>query len=68
VGGRYLLWSAIGLPIMIAVGPENFRAFLGGAHEMDQHFAKAPIPRICRRSSGWSVIGTASSAAIRRAR
>ena len=43
VGGRYSLWSAIGLPIMIAIGPENFRAFLGGAHEMDQHFAKAPI-------------------------
>jgi len=42
VGGRYSLWSAIGLPIMIAVGPENFRAFLGGAHEMDLHFAKAP--------------------------
>ena len=43
VGGRYSLWSAIGLPIMIAVGPENFRAFLGGAHEMDKHFAKTPL-------------------------
>ncbi|MGE0280658.1 MAG: glucose-6-phosphate isomerase [Rhizobiaceae bacterium] len=42
VGGRYSLWSAIGLPIMLAIGPEDFRAFLGGAHEMDQHFAKAP--------------------------
>jgi glucose-6-phosphate isomerase len=41
VGGRYSLWSAIGLPVMIAVGPENFRDFLGGAHEMDRHFAKA---------------------------
>jgi glucose-6-phosphate isomerase len=42
VGGRYSLWSAIGLPVMIAVGPENFRAFLAGAHEMDAHFASAP--------------------------
>jgi glucose-6-phosphate isomerase len=42
VGGRYSLWSAIGLPIMLAIGPEDFRAFLGGAHKMDQHFAKAP--------------------------
>ena len=41
VGGRYSLWSAIGLPIMIAIGPENFRAFLDGAHEMDNHFATA---------------------------
>ncbi|MDW6025268.1 glucose-6-phosphate isomerase [Mesorhizobium sp. BAC0120] len=41
VGGRYSLWSAIGLPIMIAIGPRNFRAFLDGAHEMDNHFATA---------------------------
>jgi glucose-6-phosphate isomerase len=43
VGGRYSLWSAIGLPIMIAVGPKNFRDFLAGAHEMDQHFKTAPL-------------------------
>jgi len=43
VGGRYSLWSAIGLPIAIAVGSENFRALLDGAHAMDQHFAKAPL-------------------------
>jgi glucose-6-phosphate isomerase len=42
VGGRYSLWSAIGLPIMVAVGPDNFRAFLDGAHAMDQHFVSAP--------------------------
>ena len=42
VGGRYSLWGAIGLPIMIAVGPENFRAFLAGAHAMDEHFRTAP--------------------------
>jgi glucose-6-phosphate isomerase len=43
VGGRYSLWGAIGLPIMISVGPENFRAFLAGAHEMDQHFRNTPL-------------------------
>ena len=43
VGGRYSLWSAIGLPIMIAIGPEHFRDFLAGAHEMDRHFATAPL-------------------------
>ncbi len=43
VGGRYSLWSAIGLPIAIAVGPANFRALLDGAHAMDRHFAEAPL-------------------------
>jgi glucose-6-phosphate isomerase len=43
VGGRYSLWSAIGLPIMIAIGPEKFRAFLAGAHAMDEHFRTAPL-------------------------
>ena len=43
VGGRYSLWSAIGLPIAIAIGSENFRALLAGAHAMDQHFASAPL-------------------------
>lgn len=42
VGGRYSLWSAIGLPIMLAVGPANFRAFLGGAYTMDRHFQSKP--------------------------
>jgi glucose-6-phosphate isomerase len=42
VGGRYSLWSAIGLPIALAVGAENFRALLAGAHAMDEHFAHAP--------------------------
>ena len=44
VGGRYSLWSAIGLPIAIAIGAANFRALLAGAHAMDQHFATAPLP------------------------
>ncbi|WP_411970177.1 glucose-6-phosphate isomerase [Mesorhizobium sp. BH1-1-4] len=43
VGGRYSLWGAIGLPVMIAIGPRNFRAFLDGAHEMDEHFRTAPL-------------------------
>jgi|JI10StandDraft_1071094.scaffolds.fasta_scaffold17715_8 glucose-6-phosphate isomerase len=43
VGGRYSLWSAIGLPVAIAIGAENFRAFLAGAHAMDLHFADAPL-------------------------
>ncbi len=42
VGGRYSLWSAIGLPVMIAVGPDDFRDFLAGAHAMDVHFRTAP--------------------------
>ncbi len=41
VGGRYSLCSAIGLPVMIAIGPENFDALLDGAHAMDQHFLNA---------------------------
>jgi glucose-6-phosphate isomerase len=43
VGGRYSLWSAIGLPLAIAIGPEGFRQLLAGAHEMDQHFCNAPL-------------------------
>ncbi|MES2401198.1 MAG: glucose-6-phosphate isomerase [Pseudomonadota bacterium] len=43
VGGRYSLWSAIGLPIAMAIGSEGFRAFLAGAHEMDEHFRTAPL-------------------------
>jgi glucose-6-phosphate isomerase len=43
VGGRYSLWSVIGLPIAIAVGADNFRALLAGAHAMDQHFASTPL-------------------------
>jgi glucose-6-phosphate isomerase len=45
VGGRYSLWSAIGLPIAIAIGAENFRALLAGAHAMDEHFAAEPVER-----------------------
>ena len=45
VGGRYSMDSAIGLSTMLAVGSENFRALLGGFHEMDEHFRTAPFAR-----------------------
>ncbi len=43
VGGRYSMWSAIGLPIAIALGADRFRALLAGAHAMDRHFQSAPL-------------------------
>ena len=43
VGGRYSVWSAIGLPLAIAIGAEGFRAFLAGARAMDDHFRTAPL-------------------------
>jgi glucose-6-phosphate isomerase len=45
VGGRYSLWSAVGLSIMIAVGPKNFDALLQGAAMMDEHFHNAPLDK-----------------------
>ena len=45
VGGRFSLWSAIGLPIAIAVGAEAFQQLLAGAHAMDEHFRSAPLER-----------------------
>ena len=45
VGGRYSVWSAIGLPLAIAIGSAGFRDFLAGAHDMDQHFRTAPLQR-----------------------
>jgi glucose-6-phosphate isomerase len=43
VGGRYSLWSAIGLPLVLAVGFDHFRQLLAGAHAMDEHFFSAPV-------------------------
>jgi glucose-6-phosphate isomerase len=43
VGGRYSLWSAIGLPIALTIGYDNYRELLQGAFEMDEHFQTAPI-------------------------
>ena len=45
VGGRYSLWSAISLPIVIAIGQENFDEMLQGAYEADQHFKNAPLEK-----------------------
>ncbi|MBI1981069.1 MAG: glucose-6-phosphate isomerase [Methylocystis sp.] len=43
VGGRYSLWSSIGLALAIAVGPERFLQFLQGGHDIDTHFVEAPL-------------------------
>jgi len=43
VGGRYSVWGPIGLSLMIAIGPDDFRDFLSGGHEMDMHFSGAPL-------------------------
>jgi glucose-6-phosphate isomerase len=43
VGGRYSLWGPIGLGLMLAIGPEDFAAFLAGGHAMDTHFRAAPF-------------------------
>ncbi len=45
VGGRYSVWSAIGLSVAIAIGMDAFEAFLAGAHRMDEHFRTAPVER-----------------------
>ena len=45
VGGRYSLWSAIGLPIALAVGMDRFEELLAGAHAMDEHFRNEPLER-----------------------
>ncbi|AYR23195.1 glucose-6-phosphate isomerase [Herbaspirillum rubrisubalbicans] len=43
VGGRYSVWSAIGLPVALLIGYEHFAQFLAGAHDMDRHFCEAPL-------------------------
>jgi glucose-6-phosphate isomerase len=43
VGGRYSLWSAIGLSIALSIGMENFESLLAGAHDMDEHFRSSPL-------------------------
>ncbi|RCL03797.1 MAG: glucose-6-phosphate isomerase [Candidatus Tokpelaia sp. JSC161] len=43
VGGRYSIWSSVGLPLMLAIGPEQFRCFLAGAYMMDEHFRNTPV-------------------------
>ena len=43
VGGRYSLWSVVGLSVFLSIGPEHFRSLLAGAHWMDLHFRQAPL-------------------------
>ncbi len=70
VGGRYSVWSAIGLSVAIFVGMANFRAFLDGAHEMDEHFRRADysknLPIILGLLGLWyrNFFGTTSEAVI----
>ena len=45
VGGRYSIWSSVGLPLLIAIGTKHFGDFLSGAQKIDQHFLKAPLDR-----------------------
>jgi len=59
VGGRYSLWSSIGLPIAIAIGRENFLAFLAGGHAIDENFRTAPwesnLPALMGLVGVWNV-------------
>jgi len=70
VGGRYSVWSSIGLPLAIAIGPENFTEFLHGGHDVDEHFRSAPphqnIPMLMGLLSVWNrnVLGHATQAVI----
>jgi glucose-6-phosphate isomerase len=48
VGGRFSLWSAVGLALMIAIGPQAFAELLAGAERMDEHFRNAPTSATCR--------------------
>jgi hypothetical protein len=61
VGGRYSVWSAIGLSLALAVGFGYFSDFLAGAHAMDEHFRKRHWSRTCRCCWPWWASGTASS-------
>jgi glucose-6-phosphate isomerase len=45
VGGRYSMWSAVGLPIAISIGMDNFEQLLQGAHQMDEHFRSTPLEK-----------------------
>lgn len=57
VGGRYSVWSAIGLSVALYIGYDNFHKFLAGAHEMDKHFRETPlkdnIPALAGLLSVW---------------
>lgn len=59
VGGRYSLWSAIGLPIALQIGMQGFRQLLAGAHALDKHFATSPLtdnlPVLLALSGIWNI-------------
>jgi glucose-6-phosphate isomerase len=59
VGGRYSLWSSIGVTVAVAIGRENFNRFLAGGHEMDQHFRTAPwnanLPALAGLLGIWNI-------------
>ena len=70
IGGRYSVWSSIGLPVAIAIGPERFKEFLQGGHDIDVHFCTAPaqanIPLIMGLLSVWNrnILGSATQTVI----
>ncbi|MGD1037012.1 MAG: glucose-6-phosphate isomerase [Roseiarcus sp.] len=70
VGGRYSIWSSIGLPLAVAIGPERFLEFLQGAYDVDRHFREAPIekniPMLMGLLGVWNrdVLGHAAQAVI----
>jgi glucose-6-phosphate isomerase len=59
VGGRYSIWSSIGVTLAIAIGPRNFLDFLSGGHEMDEHFRSAPwqenLPALMGLIAVWNI-------------
>jgi glucose-6-phosphate isomerase len=70
VGGRYSLWSAVGLALELAIGTAHFEALLAGAHAMDEHFRSAPVadnlPALAGLIAHWNrtVLGRASHAVL----
>jgi glucose-6-phosphate isomerase len=59
VGGRYSIWSSIGVPVAVAIGRENFLQFLAGGHELDEHFRTAPwqqnLPVLAGLAGVWNI-------------
>ena len=59
VGGRYSVWSSIGVSLAIAIGAQNFVDFLGGGHEMDEHFRTTPwhenLPALMGLAAVWNI-------------
>jgi len=70
VGGRFSLWSAVGLPILLSIGTDNFNALMAGAAEVDHHFASAPaqenVPLLSALLATWNYnfLGAASLAVL----